>query len=165
MADKTADTAGEKRRDGDKALEGKKKKSLVMIGAVLGIVLLLGVFFIGQRVSAKSRHAQPARAESGPVLPLDEFLVNLADTGGDHFLKTTINLELYKSKGKTPEGMKDQVPEIRDAILMTLSGKQRDELGPAAGRIKLKAEIKARVNSVLGENDVQEVYFTNFVTQ
>ncbi len=165
MADKKSDTTDEKRREGDKAPEGKKKKPIVLIAAALGVALLLGVFFIGQSVSAKSRHAKPVKAEPGPVLPLDEFLVNLSDAGGDHFLKATINLELSKAKGKTPEGMKEQVPEIRDAILMTLSGKQRGDLGPAAGRVKLKEEIKARVNTVLGENDVQEVYFTNFVTQ
>jgi flagellar basal body-associated protein FliL len=41
----------------------------------------------------------------------------------------------------------------------------RTEVSSADGREKLKADIKKRVNSELGEDDVDDVYFSNFVTQ
>ena len=142
----------------------KKRPPMMIIIAVAAVVILAVGFFVVQKVSAKSKH-EVKKVEKGPVLTLDEFLVNLADPGSDHFLKVTVGLELNKEKGKTPETMKEDTPQIRDAVLSSLASKTRDQVGPQAGREKLKEEIKKRVNEALGEDDVQGVYFTNFVTQ
>ncbi len=142
----------------------KKKPPIMIIAAVFAIVVLGAAFFMVQKASAKSK-SDVKKVEKGPVLTLDEFLVNLADSGNDHFLKVTVGLELDKAKGKTPDALKDDTPLIRDAVISSLSSKTRDELAPEAGRDKLKAEIKKKVNEALGEDDVQGVYFTNFVTQ
>ena len=143
----------------------KKKPPLMMIIAITAVVILAVGFFVVQKASAKSKTHEVKKVEKGPVLTLDEFLVNLADPGSDHFLKVTVGLELSKEKGKTPETLKEDTPQIRDAVLASLSSKTRDSLGPQAGREKLKAEIKKKVNEALGEDDVEGVYFTNFVTQ
>lgn len=154
----------EKTEKKDEPVAGKKKPPMMIIVAVAAVVILAVGFFVVQKVSAKSKH-EVKKAEKGPVLSLDEFLVNLADPGSDHFLKVTVGLELNKEKGKTPETLKEDTPQIRDAVLSSLASKTRDSLVPQAGREKLKAEIKKRVNEALGEEDVQDVYFTNFVTQ
>ena len=144
---------------------GKKQPPMMIIMAVFAVVVLGAAFFMVQKAGAKSKAAEVKKVEKGPVLTLDEFLVNLADPGSDHFLKVTVGLELNKDKGKTPETLKDDTPLIRDAVLSSLSSKTRDQLGPQAGRDKLKLEIEKKVNEALGEDDVQGVYFTNFVTQ
>ena len=158
------------KKKADAGAEGADKpKNKMPLFAILGVVVVAALvitFMVGKQVSAKSKPgAEAKKVEHGPVMPLDDFLVNLSDPGGDHFLKVTVNLELDKEKGKTPETLKEQVSLIRDAILMALSSKTREELGPPAGREKLKAEIKKKVNDALGEEDVQDVYFSNFVTQ
>lgn len=147
------------------AVAGKKKPPMMIIMAVFAVVVLGAAFFMVQKASAKQKGPQVKKVEKGPVLTMDEYLVNLADAGNDHFLKVTVGLELDKAKGKTPESLKEDTPLIRDAVLSSLSCKTRDQLGPELGREKLKAEIKKRVNEALGEDDVQGVYFTNFVTQ
>lgn len=144
----------------------KKKLPLFAIVGIVVVVALVITFVVGKQVSAKSKAgAHAKKVEHGPVMPLEDFLVNLADPGGDHFLKVTVNLELSKDKGKTPEALKEQVSLIRDAVLMALSSKTREELAPPSGREKLKDEIKKKVNEALEEQDVQDVYFSNFVTQ
>ena len=160
-----ADKKTEKTEKDDKGV--KKKSPVMMIAAVIAVAAILGGFVISNKVSAKSKDGGTAKKkmEPGPVMPLDEFLVNLADPGGDHFLKVTVNLELDKDKGKTAESLKEQVAPIRDAVLSALCSKTRDEITPIGGRDKLKGEIKKDVNAALGEDDVQGVYFTNFVTQ
>lgn len=144
---------------------GKKKPPLMIIIAVFAVVVLGAGFFMVQKVSAKQKGPQVKKVEKGPVFSLDEFLVNLSDPGSDHFLKVTVGLELNKEKGKTPETLKDDTPLIRDAVLTSLSSKTRSQLTPEGGREKLKEDIKKKVNEALGEDDVQGVYFTNFVTQ
>ena len=159
MAEKKAE---EKKED---AAGGKKKPPMMIIMAVFAVVILGAAFFMVQKAGAKQKGAEVKKVEKGPVLSLDEFLVNLADEGNDHFLKVTVGLELDKSKGKTPESLKEDTPLIRDAVLSSLSSKTRDQVAPEGGREKLKGEIKKKVNAALGEDDVQGVYFTNFVTQ
>src|SRR5579875_1793413 len=114
----------EKKDKKESAAEGAPKKSpmLIIVAAVV-VVALIAVFMIGKQVSAKSKHSGPKPVEHGPTMPLDEFLVNLADPGGDHFLKVTVNLGLSKEKGKTAESLKDQTPMIRDAVLTSLNSK------------------------------------------
>lgn len=145
---------------------GKKKPPMMMIIIAVAVVALLGIgFAVVQKVSAKSKPAEVKKVEKGPVMVMDEFLVNLADAGNDHFLKVTVGLELSKDKGKTADSLKDDTPLIRDAILASLASKTRDQVTPEAGRAKLKTEIKNKVNEALGEEDVEGVYFVNFVTQ
>lgn len=159
MADKT------EKMDGA-AAGAKKGPPLMIIMAVFAVLVLGGAFMMVQKASAKQKSGgEVKKVEKGPVMSLDEFLVNLSDPGSDHFLKVTVGLELDKAKGKTAEGLKEETPAIRDAVLTALSSQTRDEVTPIKGREKLKAQIKKNVNEALGEDDVQGVYFTNFVTQ
>jgi len=160
MAEKKADEKKE-------GAAGAKKKAppMMVLMAVFAVVILGAAFFMVQKASARQKGPAVKKAQKGPVLSLDEFLVNLADPGSDHFLKVTVGLELDKSKGKAPEALKEDTPLIRDAVLSSLASKTRDQLAVEGGRDKLKAEIKKKVNAALGEDDVQGVYFTNFVTQ
>lgn len=154
----------DKKKTADEAAP-KTKMPMIAIIAVVMLVAMVGTFIVGKQVSAKSKPEAKKPIEHGPILTLDEFLVNLADPSGDHFLKVTVSLELSKAKGKTPETLKEQIPIVRDAVLMSLSTKSRDDISSLAGREKLKGEIKKNVNAALGEDDIQDVYFTNFVTQ
>ena len=147
------------------AAAGGKKPPIMVIMAVFAVVVLGAAFMMVQKASAKQKGGEVKKVEKGPVMTLDEFLVNLSDAGSDHFLKVTVGLELDKAKGKTAEGLKEQTPAIRDAILTALSSQSRDAVTPVKGREKLKADIKKDVNEALGEEDVQNIYFTNFVTQ
>lgn len=143
----------------------KKKPPIVLVIIIIAALSAVGSFIIVKKSSAKSNKPEKKAIERGPILALDEFLVNLADPGGDHFLKVTMGLELAKDKGKTAESMKESIPPIRDAILYCLNSKQRSDVEDNAGQEKLKKEIVNKVNQTLGEDDVKSVYFTNFITQ
>lgn len=151
---------------GAEAPVAKKKPPIIMLVGIVALIVIVGGLAVGKTVLAKSKgHPKHAKPVPGPIMPLDEFLVNLADPTGDHFLKVTVNLELKKDSGKTPDSLKDQVPPIRDAVLGALCSKTRDQVTPQSGRDALKIEIRKDVNAALGENDVQNVYFSDFVTQ
>ncbi len=155
----------EKAEDKKEAAGAKKGPPMMVIMAVFAVIVLGAAFMMVQKASAKQKGGEAKKVEKGPVVTLDEFLVNLSDPGSDHFLKVTVGLELDKEKGKTAESLKDVTPEIRDAVLSSLSSETRDQVAPESGREKLKAQIKKKVNEALGEDDVKNVYFTNFVTQ
>ena len=154
-----ADESGEK----TEAVEAKAKGGKMMpiiIAAVVALLLGAGLAF---KFAGHKSSAKPPPPKVGETLPLDEFMVNLADPSNDHYAKLTIALGL--KQGVSSEGFKDKVPEARDAIVMVLTAKTLDQVRTESGKEKLKSEIKREVNKSLGEDDVLAVYFEAFATQ
>ncbi len=98
------------------------------------------------------------------IASIPTFVVNLADPGGRRYLKLTIDVEV-KNAAAVADVQKN-MSKIRDAILLLLSSKQRDDLTSMEGKITLRREIVERINQSLGgEPKVVRVYFTEFVIQ
>lgn len=144
----------------------KPKKVLTIYFMAVAMLLIFTVtFVIGKKVAAKHRTTVHNKHEDkGAVITLDEFLVNLAD-GSDHYLKVSVAIEFTKSSGKTAETTKEEIPQIRDAVLFSLSSKKRTDVESLSGRSKLKEEIRKNIDSEMGSKVVNDVYFLNFVTQ
>jgi flagellar protein FliL len=149
-------------------------KKIVIIGAAV-LVLGAGIAVPVVMSRAPSKHA--AKAKPKPVLEpmeLDEFLVNLADTGEQHFLKCTVVLEVDKAaKGKEAggggegekAGVSPETARMRDTIITTMSRRRFSELLAADGKETLKSSIIHDVNKAFGKELVMEVYFTSFAMQ
>ena len=147
--------------------EGGKHKSNMPLMAIIGIVLILNVLivgkiFMGGKGGGASKTAKE-KEEVGKKLPLEEFLVNLADPGNEHYLKVTMALGLRKDVDD--KKLEEEIAPIKDAVLTVLGNCHRDEVSSEAGKEKLKKEIKERVNKRLHDEKVVEVYFTAFATQ
>jgi flagellar FliL protein len=101
--------------------------------------------------------------ESGHTVALDDFVVNLADSEVQHYLKSSVSLAL--SDPALEEQVKTSTPQLRDAILMLMSRHTYAELQKAKGKIELKESIKEKANELLGDESVTSVYFTAFAMQ
>ncbi len=148
------------------AAGGEKKGGNMPLMAIIGIVLILNLLIVGKVFmggkAAPSGATEKVQTEVGKKLPLEEFLVNLADPGGEHYLKTTISLGLRKEVDE--KKMEEEFAPIKDAIISVLSSKKQDEISTPEGKEKLKAALKERINKTIGDK-VVEVYFTAFATQ
>src|SRR5579871_2378947 len=102
---------------GGKKDAGDKKHSNMPLFVVIGIVLILnllmvGKIFLGGGGVAKGAANKPEQKEEvGPIIPLEEFLVNLAGNS-DHYLKVTVALGLKKDL--TEDKVKEDIAPIRD---------------------------------------------------
>jgi len=105
---------------------------------------------------------QAGPAKMGPILDLDPFIVNLADSE-PRFLKVTIKLEMDGPLAKTE--VSERLPQVRDAILILLTSKESQSLKPTAGKLQLRDEIMQRINSLLASGQARNAYFTEFVVQ
>ena len=116
---------------------------------------------------AKKEHPKKNHSEEGEgtAVPLDDFVVNLADTEEQHYLKATVALEMPGTEEELKEQMKTITPQIRDAILMLMSRRHFRELQSTEGKKSLKEAIKKEVNRVLDDDIVSNVYFTAFAMQ
>lgn len=135
---------------------GRGKKKLLVVGAALLVLALLvgasAVFFLKQRavqaaagegdedMALSDTAASRSDPKHAPVyLPLDPFVVNLADRDVDRFAQIGITFEL--DNGATGEQLKAYMPSVRNAILLVLANKTSRELLDRAGKEQLAQEI------------------------
>ncbi len=99
----------------------------------------------------------------GSMHKMEPFLVNLADPGQLRYLKVTLHVE--SNQEKVSEEYEKRVPQLRDAILIILSGKCYKDIMNPEGKTVLREEIKGKLNQLLITFKVQNIYFTEFVVQ
>ncbi|BCB96464.1 flagellar basal body-associated protein FliL [Dissulfurispira thermophila] len=145
----------------------KKGKNLVLI-IIIAVAVLAGgagaFFFFTKSGGGKEHKTEETKAQAeGVTFALEPFVVNLSDPTGTRFLKVSLQLEL--AGPAVMEKAKAKTPQIRDAIITLLTSKTSDALISPEGKLQLKDEINLRINQVLGENSVKNVYLTDFVMQ
>ncbi|MGE4234021.1 MAG: flagellar basal body-associated FliL family protein [Bacteriovoracia bacterium] len=101
-------------------------------------------------------------ADSGKILPLDPFTVNLASNVGSTPRYIRLNVSIELEKGAQEKEFDVKRPRVRDTIINLLNSKKASELSSVDGREQLKDEIKKTVNSFMLQSKVKDVYFTNF---
>jgi flagellar FliL protein len=139
-----------------------KKKLLVIVAAALAFALAAGggtIVYLKKRAA----HAAAAAAEAGEegsaatneasagasakpdamspptYLPLDPFVVNLADRDVDRYAQIGITLEVESSV--FADQMRGYMPAIRNAILMIITRKTSKDLLGSSGKEELADEI------------------------
>jgi flagellar protein FliL len=162
----------------------------VLIIVLSGVILLLGLmgggfFLLWQKMSMtmmqvqqqnipaaeaqanEKAEAEAAQAEQeakvGPLYKMETLIVNLADQGGKRYLRLTMEWEL--SGVEAIQEIDKRMAQLRDAILMILPAKQYADISSAQGKIDLRDELIARMNSILRQGSVTNIYFTEFVVQ
>jgi flagellar FliL protein len=150
----------------DAPVTRRPKKKLIVIGAaVLALVGALGagtVVFLKQRAAHAaaagdddapspdpSTPAAAAAAKGVPFfLPLDPFIVNLADKEADRYAQIGITFELESSM--SGDQIKAYMPAIRNAILMILANKSSKDLLNREGKEQLALEIQREAVRPMG---------------
>ena len=145
------------------AVKRGKKQLLVIVAAALALVLVLGggsVVYLKKRAAhaaaeagddgGASAAAADADADTGghdahdamgppTYLPLDPFVVNLADKETDRYAQVGITLEVDNSV--VADQMRGYMPSIRNAILMVITRKTSRDLLDPTGKERLADEI------------------------
>ncbi len=161
----------------------KKKNSSRMTGIAVLVLVLLGAAGGGAwwwtaRADAASSEGAPSPAakpeakpkpDGGGLVPLQPFLVNLADQDASRFLRCTLSLvvadEATATKITGGRGESVLTSRLRSAILELLTTQTADVLVTTEGKQKLKSAILAKANAVLGEGEATDVLFSEFVVQ
>jgi flagellar FliL protein len=168
----------------DDAAEAPRKKSK-LLPIIVGVVLLLAAgggaaawFFLKKgddEAAAKAdaeAHGEHAKANkkadkhAPPVyVPLDPFVVNLADAEESRYLQVGLVLEVEEEA--VVAAVKAQMPAIRNRILLLLSSKNAAELASLEGKQKLAQAIVDEARAPLPKKGptVEGVHFSSFIIQ
>ena len=144
--------------------------SLVVFVVVAGLIFLLNQGTLEaqeevENVEEKTSSEEPKliKKKKSLMFHLDPFIVNLAKSGGNRFLKVTVSLEM--SSPDVRFELKKNIKKITDSILLLLSTKVFKDVYSVQGKFTLKSEITTRINQFLTKGVVKGAYFTEFIIQ
>lgn len=170
-----AEKKGTKKKPDSPEPTGKKK--IIIIGAIVLIILLIGIgvglFFYLKKDNQPTKPVDPGlqvpvpelnqSAEIGPMVNIEEFIVNIISAESNHYVKASLTLELTNEL--TKDEVTKRMPQIRDSILLSVGNKTYEELQDLQGKKQLKAELASKLNAILQTGNVKSIYFTDFVVQ
>ena len=147
--------------------EEKPKKSKLNLIIIAGLVILLAVGgYIGYSNYKQSNENKAEKEEQmSIIIPLKSFVVNLFDKRGigKRYLKISMELEVRSEEDRIK--IENNVPRLRDTVLILLSSQTLKEINTMEGKLELKNAIVVRMNQILGNKTIQRIYFTEFVVQ
>ncbi len=92
-----------------------------------------------------------------------DLVVNPAGTGGLRYLLTSVGVEVTNEKAFAEIQSKEVI--VNDILINVLSSKTLEELSDVTRRKELRREIAKRVDEILTNGRVQNVYFSKFIIQ
>ncbi len=157
-----------------------RKRNFVKF-AIAGLVILIAAggvaaYFLSGTTPAPAKGGAKGAKATGPAevrppvfLPMDNFTVNLQQEGDApaQYLQVGLTLKLAESSYDDP--IRARMPELRNRILLLLSGKKAGEISSVEGKQALAEQILREVMQALGgsvpANGVAGVLFTSFLIQ
>ena len=145
---------------------------VLLVGGGLAAFLLLGgddqPAVQQQQTQAQTKNKRTSKRSTdlltiGPMYPMNQFVVNLLSESGGKFLKVALDIELDSENLATEMDMKKSL--IRDIIIRSLSSKTFEEISTMKGKDRLKDEIVSKINEVLADGQINNIFFTDFVVQ
>ncbi len=158
--------------------QNSSNKVLIIIIVFLLFVLVsggAGIFWYTQKDDtyvnvASAPQAQKVNSvdetlsEVGPLYPLAPIIVNLKTTDGkDVYLKATLSLELNSKLLENELDAKNAV--IRDEIILILSNYTQVDVSSDRGKREICEHIKEKLNSMLHDGQIRNVYIVSFIIQ
>ncbi|MFL0195495.1 flagellar basal body-associated protein FliL [Clostridium sp. WILCCON 0269] len=99
---------------------------------------------------------------SAKTFDLKDFTINLADEGGKNYLK--VNVYLGYDDKKLDTELTDKTPIIRDAIIEILRTKKVADIN-SKNMDNIKMQIIQRINPMLEKGKINNIYFSDILTQ
>lgn len=182
MADENQEQDENEGEQTDKSGGGKLKLVILILAGVLliassigGTLYLLGFFDSedipevveqeGQEQQKEPKTAQRPPAMYFPIKP--PFVVNFQSRGRQRFLQ--VDVAIMTRNQQVYGAIQTHLPLIKNRLVMLFGGQVYEELQTDEGRELLRQKALEAIQSILdaeiGEAEIDQVLFTNFVMQ
>jgi len=159
-------------------LSPKSKPSILLLGIIfLNTLVIIGVgvfLYTAKKNELEKPSIEPVikgavmdqadgslENSGGYAVPLDYFLVNLAEDQGQKLFK--VEMEFDVDSVDVQKEINKRMPQVRDIIIILLSSKNYSQISTPKGKENLKEEIRDTVNSFLTKGRINKVLFTQFI--
>ncbi|TAK32913.1 MAG: flagellar basal body-associated FliL family protein [Chloroflexota bacterium] len=159
------------------------KRLLIIIGGILLIFLAGGTVAWKYQLLPvggmdKEQVPTPEPPPFGVNFALKELTINLADSNPSRYMKIEVVLEVAGGKGPKPaesayKKLQEKVtaelspamPALEDTVISALTVKKSAELLTEAGKDRVKQELMQRMQHLIEEHKILNVYFRQFIIQ
>lgn len=156
---KAAEAEEEETKKGGKA----KFVVIAVVGLAAAYKFVLAPSPTEEPVDGEIEDAAERVLEEGEIFPLEELVVNLADTGENRYLR--VGLALVLEKGTGADVMETEAPIAVDAAIDHLSSLTFDELMAPGSKTEVRDALSTRIREAYGDAKVVRVLLTTFVMQ
>jgi len=111
----------------------------------------------------ESAAAADPNGAPGPILKLENFIIQLRGTDTDRYVRVAFDLELGTEGDRAL--VQARMPHIRDAIISYFSDRSLDELRGSEGMDRIKAAVLKKLDDILAAHRVRSVFITELVIQ
>jgi flagellar FliL protein len=150
------------------------KKSRGKLFLVVGVIVLrggggAGAWYVtrgGSDAAAEAGHEKPAPEVERGVVSFEPFIVNLADPGGQRFLRADIRLLVPEPEAAAHvQENAVAIARLRAAIIDVLTAQTAAAIAVPEGKAALKKTIAEQADAILRPTEVADVLFSDFVIQ
>ena len=132
------------------------------------LVLLIVITLVGAVAIVMLLNANNQTGSGEPTIDevieatvdLNEITTNLAS---NDFIR--ISFKFQTDSKKTKEELEKRNFQVNNLIILELSGLKAEDLQGKEGKLKLAETLKTKVNEIMQNGEIQEVYFTQFLLQ
>jgi len=144
---------------------------LLIIGGAAGFIFYMDKEDKNTTLIEQKQHNEKSNtdqeetlSEIGPLYPIAPITVNLKNSDKkDVYLKITLSLELSNKLLANELDTKNAV--IRDNIILILSSKSVADIDSETGKALLSDEIKTKLNTLLDDGYIKNVYIVTFIIE
>jgi flagellar FliL protein len=102
-------------------------------------------------------------AATGPLMPLEGMVTNLADPDSDRYLKISMQVRITSLAAKAE--VEAHLVPVRSQILLYLSSLTIADTSGADNKRNIQKRVKRIANEAMPTSRITQVYFTEFVIQ
>lgn len=150
-----------------------QKKGFFTVKTLLIILLILVIAGMGVGGYIYMKTSENQNKSTGPdpdklvAFSMGSLLVNLADSGGNNFMRLTPVLE-YEQNNEN-KNLGEELTKNKEAlkfnIIRVIRTKKLADVQPPDSIDKIAEELKVEINKNLREGKVYRVYFSEYLTQ
>lgn len=145
----------------------KKNKLLTIMLAIIAVIALIGVIAY---VLLTKLNGEPEEVKESKEPPIEEVLLasvdipeiktNLAD---GHY--AILQLKIRTDSEEAASELTQRIFQVNNLAIQELSETTVEDLQGKQGKILFEKAIKAKMNEVMQEGEIQQVYITSFIVQ
>jgi len=142
---------------------------VVQVGLAFGLTQFVIVPKLGVQGAAVTEEEAQAEKdatmpEMGVLVGLNEIIVTLKSTPHQpRYLRINVDLEVKNQV--TADIVTSRIPQLRDIVIMTLSGRTAEDLNSAEGRKEIRDEIFRKIDAHFPDGTLMNIYFSDLVVQ
>ncbi|MFJ8234354.1 flagellar basal body-associated protein FliL [Ureibacillus sp. NPDC094379] len=141
----------------------KNNKLLTIMLIILVTILLIGIviFVLLTQFNKQSTALEPTIDEIVEAsVDVPEIMTNLAD---DSYVKLT--LKIQTTSKEAAEELEKRNFQVNHIVIGELSEMTEENLSGKEGKILFESTIKAQLNELMQEGEVEQIYITSYIIQ